>query len=253
MKKELKLITEAASETEIIKESYDPSKPRTIKMRGVYIVSNVRNGNNRIYEYDVIKPQVDKFIEEKIKTNSALEELEHPSEAIINPDRVCARTISLEEDNKSWIGTSVVLASDEKFGIKGTPKGDLLGSLLTFDCAVGHSTRSLGNVDEATGKVTDLQLITNDCVLNPSIGIYNDSNAGRLVNGILESKSEVSKFVNGILESKSFIVNTHGEILESAFNVFEERISEMPNTNISSKKAEFLGKAVFEFFDNFRT
>lgn len=56
MKKELKLITEAASETEIIKESYDPSKPRTIKMRGVYIVSNVRNGNNRIYEYDVIKP-----------------------------------------------------------------------------------------------------------------------------------------------------------------------------------------------------
>ena len=48
----------------------------------------------------------------------------------INPDRVCARTISLEEDNKSWVGTSVVLATDDKYGIRGTKCGDLLKSLL---------------------------------------------------------------------------------------------------------------------------
>jgi hypothetical protein len=250
MSKRLKLITESLFKTEVVKESYDPSKPKTIKMRGVYIQADVRNGNNRIYEYDVLKPQVDKFIEEKVKTNSALEELEHPSECSINPARVCARTIDLQEDNKSWIGTSVVLASDPKFGIHGTTNGDLLASLLTFDCAVGHSTRSLGNVDESTGRVSDLQLICCDAVLNPSIGIFNDSNAKRLVNGILES-SECNKFVNGILESKEFIVNTHGEILEEKYTDFEKALSKMPNTNIGSKKAEYLGNAVESFLKSF--
>lgn len=247
MNKEVKLITEASFETEVIKEAYNPSKPRTIKMKGVYIQADVRNGNNRIYEYDVLKPQVDKFIKEKINTNSALEELEHPNTTAIDPERVCSRTISLEEDNKSWIGTSVVLASDPKFGIIGTKNGDILASLLTFDCAVGHSTRSLGNVDESTGRVSDLQLICCDAVLNPSIGVYNNSNAKRLINGVLESR-ECTKFVNGILESKSFIINTHGEILEEKYNDFEKKISKMPNTFISSNKAEFLGKAITDFF-----
>ena len=48
MNKEVKLITEAAFDTEILKEAYDPKKPRTIKMKGVYIQADVRNGNNRI-------------------------------------------------------------------------------------------------------------------------------------------------------------------------------------------------------------
>ena len=250
MNKRLKLITESIFQTEVLKESFDPSRPRTIKMRGVYIQADVRNGNNRIYEYDVLKPQVDKFIEEKVKTNSALEELEHPTQCSINPERVCARTIDLQEDNKSWIGTSVVLASDPKFGIHGTANGDLLASLLTFDCAVGHSTRSLGNVDESSGRVSDLQLICCDAVLNPSIGIFNDSNAKRLVNGILESR-ECNKFVNGILESKDFIVNNHGVVLEEVYTDLERRLSSMPNTNISSRKAEYLGSAVESFLKSF--
>jgi len=32
------------------------------------------------------------------------------------------------------------------------------------------STRALGDVDESTGRVTDLHLVTIDCVLEPSIG-----------------------------------------------------------------------------------
>jgi len=72
-----------------------------------------------------------------------------------------------------------------------------------------------------------------------------------MVKGILESK-KICGFVNGILESKSFIVNTHGDILEEKFNGFEKRISKMPNTNIGSEKAEFLGAAVSEFLKSFK-
>ena len=239
MSKKLKLITEHNLQNfEVITESGDGTRPQTIMMRGTYLTSNVKNGNGRIYPYEDLKPTVDKFIEEKINTKTALEELEHPENTIINPDRVCARTLSLEEDNKSWIGTSVVLASDEKFGIKGTMCGDLVKSLLQFDTSIGHSSRGVGNVNESTGVVEDYQLIYIDTVLNPSIGIFNKSNANR--------------FVNGILESKSFIVNTHGEILEETFSNFEKDISRMPNTNITSRKVEFLGDAVMKFLNAFR-
>jgi len=237
--KKLKLITESNIEDfELITEAETADKPQTIKMRGVYLASNVKNGNNRIYPYEELKSTVDKFIKEKIETNTALEELEHGGEVTINPDRACARTISLVEDNKSWIGTSVVLATDEKHGIKGTKCGDLLKSLLQYGTAIGHSSRGVGNVNESTGIVEDYQLICIDTVLNPSIGIFNQSNADR--------------FVNGILESKSFIVNTHGEILEETFENFEKNISKMPNTFITSKKVEYLGDAVMKFLNAFR-
>ena len=233
----MKLITESdILDYEIIKEAADPSKPETYKMRGVYLQSNVKNGNQRIYPYEVLKETVDKFVKEKIETNSALEELEHPETVTISPDRVCARTLSLVEDNKAWIGESIILASDPKHGIVGTPCGDLVKSLLQFDTAIGHSSRGVGNVNESDGTVEEYQLICIDTVLSPSIGIFNKSNANR--------------FVNGILESKDFIINTHGEILERQYNTFEKRLANMPKTNISSKKADYIGKAVMEFFNS---
>lgn len=232
----MKLITESdIMDYEIIKESHDPSKPETLKMRGVYLQSEVKNGNSRIYPYEVLKQSVDKFITEKVETKQALEELEHPEVTTIQPDRVCARTLSLVEDNKSWIGESIILASDPKHGIIGTPCGDLVKSLLQFDTAIGHSSRGVGDVDD-NGVVNEYQLICIDTVLSPSIGIFNNSNA--------------SRFVNGILESKDFIINTHGEILEKPYKKFEKRLTKMPNTNIGSKKANYIGKALTEFLND---
>lgn len=233
----MKLITESdIMDYEVIKESHSPDMPETIKMRGVYLQSEVKNGNSRIYPYDILKESVDKFIMEKVETKQALEELEHPETTIIDPKRVCSRTLSLVEDNKSWIGESVILASDPKHGILGTPCGDLVKSLLQFDTAIGHSSRGIGDVDEKTGLVKEYQLICIDTVLSPSIGIFNKSNATR--------------FVNGILESKEFIINTHGEILEKPYQKFEKCLSKMPNTYISSKKADVVGKALKEFLDS---
>ena len=66
------------------------------------------------------------------------------------------------------------------------------------------TTRALGDVNESTGEVTDLHLVTIDAVLEPSIGSMCQSNGDR--------------FVNGILESKQFVCNIHGEVLEEKFN-----------------------------------
>jgi len=86
MSKKLKLITESNLEGfKVVTEAASEGKPQTIKMTGVYMASDVKNGNNRIYRYEDLKPTVDKFIEEKIDTRTALEELEH-SECQLTPN-----------------------------------------------------------------------------------------------------------------------------------------------------------------------
>lgn len=161
--------------------------------------------------------------------------MEHPDYPEINPVESAIRILSLKEDNKSWIGESCILASQPEYGIRGTPKGDILLSLVQYGTKVGFSTRAVGEVND-DGIVTEMKLCTIDCVANPSIGQFCESNGDR--------------FVNGILESKNFIINTHGEILEAKYSKLEDSLKKMPNTFISSKKAEHLGNAFHEFLES---
>ena len=55
--------------------------------------------------------------------------------------------------------------------------------------------------------------------------------------------------MNGILESKQFVCDFHPTV-EQKFEKFSKKLSKMPNTNISTKKAEFLGAAVHEFLES---
>ena len=143
--------------------------------------------------------------------------------------------LALEEGNQQWIGEAVILATDEKHGIKGTPCGYILCALANYGTAFGMSSRAMGEVDK-DGYVSSLHLVTIDTVLNPSIGEMCGNNGNR--------------FVNGILESKSFVIDTHGQIVESAYEKLDKRLKKLPNTYISTKKAEYLGAAVTEFFNS---
>ena len=232
-----KLITESKEPVQIIKESYDSTKPLTLKFRGIYAVSDKENGNGRTYPYELLKNEIDRFRVEMIDTARGLQELEHPSSSEISPDRACARILSMEEDNKCWIGESVVLCSDEKFNVRGTPMGDVLASLIQYGTNFGVSTRALGEVGD-DGLVSDLHLITADVVCNPSISEMVSSDGNR--------------FVNGILESKQWICNIHGQLVESKIEKLEKAMEKSPNTFISSKKSEYAAKAFADFLKDIR-
>lgn len=178
---------------------------KKIKLVGPYIIADKDNNNKRKYIYDELKPEVDRFIKEIVTNNRALGELEHPKYAHINPERAAIKieSLTLNESDKLWVGESVVLASDTKNNIKGTPMGDILASLVQYGTKLGFSTRGVGTIEE--GIVKNYRITTVDCVTNPSIG----------------------EFVEGILESKSFIVNTHGMILEANYNELEENIKKL--------------------------
>ena len=234
--KTLRLIAESANEIEMIKQEHDPSKPFTMKFRGLAAVSERQNANGRRYPYELLKREIERYDKEMVQTGRALGELEHSSSPEISPDRAAVRFLSLTEDNRNWIAEGVILCSDDKFGIRGTQCGDTLAALTNYGTKWGLSTRALGDVDESTGKVTDLQLCTIDAVVNPSIGEMVTSNGDRLV--------------NGILESKQFVCNIHGEVLEEKFNKFEKSLKHMPNTYLSSKKNEKVFTALKDFFDS---
>ena len=234
--KVFKMITESTSDIEMIKEAVDPNLPQTMKFRGVFMVSEQRNGNGRIYPYEELKKEVDRFRVEMIDTDRALMELEHPSSCEIDPTRACARILKIDEDNKSWIGEAVILCSDEKHGIKGTVCGDTLAALTNYGTKWGVSSRAMGTVDEKSGIVSDLHLVTLDAVMNPSIGEMVTADGNR--------------FVNGILESKQWICNIHGELVESKFNALEKNLAKMPNTFDSKKRAAHVGKALTDFFNS---
>ena len=154
--KTLKLIAEAAHEVEMVKQKQDPSKPFTMKYHGIGAMASRKNANGRIYPYELLKKEMDRFNEEMVKTGRALTELEHSSSPEIDPTRASSRILSIVEDNDNWIVEGVILCSDEKFHIRGTPCGDILASLTNYGTKWGLSTRALGDVDESTGEVKDL-------------------------------------------------------------------------------------------------
>lgn len=236
----MKLIVESdIKKIDIIKEEFSKDKPNTIKLKGPFLEYGLKNGNNRTYLKEELEEQVKKFDEEMIKTGRALCELEHPDTIVISPENACARILSLTQNDadNQFIGEAVVLASDDRFGIKGTPKGDVLASLLQYGTAVGFSSRGVGEVGD-DNIVRDYQLVTVDCVLQPSIGKYSESNAGR--------------FVNGILESKEFVMNHHGYIVEKAYEKINHVANKMTKTHIRSKKEEMAAQAVYDFFKNLK-
>ena len=64
--KTLKLIAEAAREVEMVKQDHDPSKPFTMKFRGICACSERKNANGRVYPYELLKREIEKFDKEMV-------------------------------------------------------------------------------------------------------------------------------------------------------------------------------------------
>ena len=220
----LKLITENDfwGEYEVIKENVE-GKPRQIKLRGPFMQAEKENMNKRKYPYEEMLKEANRFNKEFIEPGRALGELEHPDYAYINSERAAQRIISLSEgDNKTWIGESIILATDSEHNIKGTPLGDITASLIQYGTKLGQSTRGVGRLED--GVVKGYKLSTVDVVSDPSIGEY----------------------VEGILESKDFMIDTHGVVTEMCYDRLTKQMNQLPN----HEKAEYIGNAIKEFINN---
>lgn len=153
----MKFLTERA-DADYIVEKTDEGKKYFIE--GIFMQSDVKNRNGRIYPHDVLIKEVlnyQKLIDEKRSTG----ELGHPSSPSINLHLISHLITELSVDGNNIIGRAKILD---------TPMGKITKSLIDEDVKLGVSSRGLGTIKEShNGKIVQsFMLTTVDIVAEPS-------------------------------------------------------------------------------------
>jgi len=153
------------------------------------------NANKRIYPYETLRKQVDKYIQGPIAENRALGELDHPESSVINLKNVSHNILQLWWDGKDLYG---------KIEILPTPSGNILNQLFQNNITVGISSRAMGSVTPiGEGIVTvedDLDLICWDFVSTPSTyGAYVRPVGGGLREGFDRSSVQPINRINQLI------------------------------------------------------
>ena len=212
----MKLITETIEDVQVITEGKGDSKKLYIE--GVFLQSELRNRNGRMYPFSVLQKEVNRYNEEYIKTSRALGELGHPDGPTVNLDRVSHRIVSLAEDGTNFRGKAQILD---------TPMGKIASSLLGEGVKLGVSSRGMGSID----KREDCNVVMDDFMLATAADIVADPSApDAFVNGIMEGKEWA--WDNGILKEtevakyQSYMNNaTRKNLEERTLRVFEHFLS----------------------------
>ena len=212
----MKLITETIEDVQVITEGKGDSKKLYIE--GVFLQSELKNRNGRMYPFSVLQKEVNRYNEEYIKTSRALGELGHPDGPTVNLDRVSHRIVSLEEDGTNFRGKAQILD---------TPMGKIASSLLGEGVKLGVSSRGMGSID----KREDVNVVMDDFMLATAADIVADPSApDAFVNGSMEGKEWA--WDNGILKEtkvakyQSYMNNaTRKNLEERTLRVFEDFLS----------------------------
>ncbi len=180
----MKLITEQIEDVKILTEEKDGKK--LLYIEGVFLQSELKNRNGRVYPFEVLNREVERYTEEYVKPKRALGELGHPDGPTNNLDRVSHRIVSLHAEGHNFIGKAQILD---------TPMGNIAKSLLGEGVQLGVSSRGMGSID----KREDISIVRDDFFLTTAADIVADPSApDAFVNGIMEGKEWI--WDNGILK-----------------------------------------------------
>ena len=184
----MKLIKEINETVNYITEDKDGGKALFIE--GPFLVSEKKNRNGRLYEYNTMKKEVHRYTEEYINKHRAFGELGHPESPSINLDRVSHMITSLREDGNQWIGKAKILD---------TPMGNIAKSLIEGGAQLGVSSRGMGSLKNVNG----VNVVQPDFYLATAADIVADPSApGAFVQGIMEGKEWM--LVNGVWTEQDY-------------------------------------------------
>ena len=170
----MKLIKEITETVNILTEEKDGK--RSLFIEGPFLVAERQNKNKRLYEYNTLKKEVDRYTQEYINKNRAFGELGHPDTPTINLDRVSHMVTGLREDGTQWIGKAKILD---------TPMGNIARSLIEGGACLGVSSRGMGSLKMVNG----VNVVQPDFYLATAADIVADPSApGAFVQGIMEGK-----------------------------------------------------------------
>ena len=200
----MKLISEEVCSAEYLVEEKNGKKNYTIK--GVFLQSNIKNRNGRVYPKDILMTEVKRYNSEFINKNRAFGELGHPDGPTVNLERVSHMIKKLYPDGDNFIGEAKIMD---------TPYGKIVKVLIDEGAQLGVSSRGMGSIEQRNGA----SYVKNDFMLATAADIVADPSAPQaFVEGIMEGKEWV--WDNGLLVEKDIeawkmeVINTKKRQLE---------------------------------------
>ena len=183
----MKLIAEQLTDVEFITEDKDNGK-KDYKIRGIFMQSDIKNRNGRVYPQEVLAKEVAKNNKIFISQNRAFGELGHPDGPTVNLERVSHMITKLAPDGKNFIGEAKIMD---------TPMGKIVKNLMDEGATLGVSSRGMGSLEQRNGA----NYVKDDFYL---------ATAGDIV----ADPSAPNAFVEGIMEGKEWVWD-NGALLES--------------------------------------
>ena len=138
-------------------------QPGVFYVEGVMQRVNKENQNGRIYTSQVLKREVNKYMEEFVKRGNAFGELDHPESPVVSLKNASHIVKELWWDGNDLMGRVELL---------NTPAGNIVKEIVKAGHTIGISSRGTGSVqqtNEGTLMVQDdFELVCWDFVSNPS-------------------------------------------------------------------------------------
>ena len=182
----MKLISEEVSNAEYLVEETNGKK--NYKIRGIFLQSNVKNRNGRVYPRDILENEVTRYNREFINKKRAFGELGHPDGPTVNLERVSHMITKLSPDGNNFIGEAKIMD---------TPYGKIVKGLIDEGAQLGVSSRGMGSLLQRNGA----NYVKDDFYLATAADIVADPSApDAFVEGIMESREWV--WENGVLVEK---------------------------------------------------
>ena len=183
----MKLISEEITNAQCLVEQKNGQKE--YKIKGIFLQSDIKNRNGRVYPKDILEREVSRYNREFINKNRAFGELGHPDGPVVNLERVSHMVKKLYPDGKNFIGEAKVM---------NTPYGKIVKGLIDEGAQLGVSSRGMGTLENKGGA----NYVKSDFYLAPAADIVADPSApDAFVEGIMEGKEWV--WDNGALREQS--------------------------------------------------
>ena len=210
----MKLISVEIQDAEYLVE--DVGGKKNYKIKGVFLQSDIKNRNGRVYPKQIMMKEVNRYQKEFVEKKRAFGELGHPDGPTVNLERVSHMITNLQQDGSNFIGEAKIM---------NTPYGKIVKGLIDEGAQLGVSSRGMGSLEQRNGA----NYVKNDFMLATAADIVADPSAP-------------DAFVQGIMESKEWVWD-NGRLVERDVEAWRREIRSASTRKLEEKKLE-----VFENF-----
>ena len=210
----MKLISEEIQDAEYLVE--DVGGKKNYKIKGVFLQSDIKNRNGRIYPKEIMMKEVNRYQKEFVNKKRAFGELGHPDGPTVNLERVSHMITDLKQEGSNFIGEAKIM---------NTPYGKFVKGLIDEGAQLGVSSRGMGSLEQRNGA----NYVKNDFMLATAADIVADPSAP-------------DAFVQGIMESKEWVWD-NGRLVERDVEAWRKEIRSASTRKLEEKK--------LEIFENF--